>query len=71
MKTICERHIEAQVQRGRTCVACEMESLQQQISRAQMLSTRMWNWMRNPAHAHELTGDELQARFLREFRGAT
>jgi len=48
-----------------------MESLQQQITRAQMLSTRMWNWMRNPDHAKDLTGDELQARFQREFRGAT
>ncbi|WP_454004945.1 hypothetical protein [Alcaligenes sp. Marseille-Q7550] len=68
MKAICERHREAQAHRGRQCVACEIEDLQLQITRAQLPATAMWNWMNNPVNAKDLTGDELRLRFLREFR---
>lgn len=68
MKVTCERHSEAQMHRGRECIACEIEGLQQQITRAQLPATAMWNWMNNPANAKNLTGDELRLRFLREFR---
>ncbi|QHS36083.1 hypothetical protein GWQ43_08430 [Alcaligenes faecalis] len=66
----CEKHSEAQVHRGRTCVACEIENLQQQVTRAQFPATRMWSWMNNPENAKDLTGEQLRQRFLREFRQA-
>ncbi|MCR4145340.1 hypothetical protein [Alcaligenes faecalis] len=70
----CEKHSEAQVHRGRTCVACEIDELQRQITGAQMLSTRMWNWMNNPENAKVRTADlgteQFRQRFLQEFRQA-
>lgn len=70
----CEKHSEAQVHRGRTCVACEIESLQKQITAAQLLSTAMWNWMNNPENMTKLTTglstEQFRQRFLREFRQA-
>lgn len=71
MKVTCERHSEAQVHRGRQCVACEIEDLQQQITRAQFVSSIMWAWMNNPANTKDLTGEEVRQRFLQEFRKAT
>lgn len=72
MKVTCEKHSEAQVHRGRTCVACEIDELQRQITGAQMLSTRMWNWMNNPENmmnlTTELTTEQFRQRFLQEFR---
>lgn len=74
MKATCEKHSEAQVYRGRTCVACEIESLQKQITAAQLLSTAMWNWMNNPENTAvrntELDTEQFRQRFLREFRQA-
>lgn len=74
MKATCEKHSEAQVHRGRTCVACEIESLQKQITAAQLLSTAMWNWMNNPENmtklTTELSTEQFRQRFLREFRQA-
>lgn len=72
MKVTCEKHSEAQVHRGRTCVACEIDELQRQITGAQMLGTRMWNWMNNPENmmnlTTELTTEQFRQRFLQEFR---
>lgn len=74
MKYSCEKHSEAQVHRGRTCVACEIDELQRQITSAQMLSTRMWNWMNNPENTKVRTTDldteQFRQRFLQEFRQA-
>ncbi|HBQ90973.1 MAG TPA: hypothetical protein DD803_16175 [Alcaligenes faecalis] len=74
MNYSCEKHSEAQVHRGRTCVACEIEDLQRQITGAQMLSTRMWNWMNNPENimvrGAELDAEQFRRRFLQEFRQA-
>lgn len=74
MNYSCEKHSEAQVHRGRNCVACEIESLQKQITAAQLLSTAMWNWMNNPentaARNTELDTEQFRQRFLREFRQA-
>lgn len=74
MKYSCEKHSEAQVHRGRTCVACEIDELQRQITGAQMLSTRMWNWMNNPENTMvrnaELDTEQFRQRFLQEFRQA-
>jgi hypothetical protein len=75
MKYSCEKHSEAQVHRSRTgCVACEIESLQKQITAAQLLSTAMWNWMNNPENTAvrntELDTEQFRQRFLREFRQA-
>lgn len=74
MKVTCEKHSEAQVHRGRTCVACEIHELQRQITGAQMLSTRMWNWMNNPENTRvrttELETEQFRQRFLQEFRQA-
>ncbi|MHC3915170.1 hypothetical protein ACI0FN_01133 [Alcaligenes nematophilus] len=74
MKATCEKHREAQVHRGRTCVACEIESLQKQITAAQLLSTAMWNWMNNPENTAvrntELDTEQFRQRFLQEFRQA-
>lgn len=75
MKVNCEKHSEAQVHRSRTgCVACEIEDLQRQITGAQMLSTRMWNWMNNPENTTvrntELDTEQFRQRFLQEFRQA-
>ena len=70
----CEKHSEAQAHRGRTCVACEIDELQRQITGAQMLSTRMWNWMNNPENtkvrATDLDVEQFRQRFLQEFRQA-
>lgn len=70
----CEKHSEAQVHHGRTCVACEIESLQKQITAAQLLSTAMWNWMNNPENTAvrntELDTEQFRQRFLQEFRQA-
>lgn len=72
MKYSCEKHSEAQVHRGRTCVACEIDELQRHITGAQMLSTRMWNWMNNPENTKVRTTDldteQFRQRFLQEFR---
>lgn len=75
MKATCEKHSEAQIHRSRTgCVACEIDELQRQITGAQMLSTRMWNWMNNPENTKMRTTDldteQFRQRFLREFRQA-
>lgn len=74
MNYSCEKHSEAQVHRGRTCVACEIESLQKQITAAQLLSTAMWNWMNNPENmtklTTELSTEQFRQRFLQEFRQA-
>lgn len=75
MNYSCEKHSEAQVHRSRTgCVACEIDELQRQITGAQMLSTRMWNWMNNPENmtklTTELSTEQFRQRFLQEFRQA-
>ena len=75
MKVICEKHSEAQVHRSRTgCIACEIDELQRQITGAQMLSTRMWNWMNNPdntiVRGTQLDTEQFRQRFLQEFRQA-
>lgn len=74
MNYSCEKHSEAQVHRGRTCVACEIDELQRQITGAQMLSTRMWNWMNNPENTRvrttDLEAEQFRQRFLQEFRQA-
>lgn len=74
MNYSCEKHSEAHVHRGRTCVACEIESLQKQITAAQLLSTAMWNWMNNPENTKVRTTDldteQFRQRFLQEFRQA-
>ena len=74
MKYSCEKHSEAQVHRGRSCVACEIDELQRQITSAQMLSTRMWNWMNNPENTKVRTTDldteQFRQRFMQEFRQA-
>ncbi|UQN37275.1 hypothetical protein MTR80_06110 [Alcaligenes aquatilis] len=74
MNYSCEKHSEAQVHRGRNCVACEIDELQRQITGAQMLSTRMWNWMNNPENtmvrSTELNTKQFRQRFLQEFRQA-
>lgn len=74
MKVTCEKHSEAQAHRGRTCVVCEIDELQRQITGAQMLSTRMWNWMNNPENTRVRTTDleteQFRQRFLQEFRQA-
>ncbi len=74
MKYSCEKHSEAQVHRGRICVACEIDELQRQITGAQMLSTRMWSWMNNPENttvrATDLDTEQFRQRFLQEFRQA-
>ncbi|MFD4120318.1 hypothetical protein ACFWQD_03340 [Alcaligenes faecalis] len=75
MKVICEKHSEAQVHRSRTrCIACEIDEMQRQITSAQMLSTRMWNWMNNPENTivrgTQLDTEQFRQRFLQEFRQA-
>lgn len=74
MNYSCEKHSEAQAHRGRTCVACEIDSLQKQITAAQLLSTAMWNWMNNPENTAvrntELNTEQFRQRFLQEFRQA-
>lgn len=74
MNYSCRKHSEAQVHRGRACVTCEIESLQKQITAAQLLSTAMWNWMNNPENTAvrnaELDSEQFRQRFLREFRQA-
>lgn len=75
MKVTCEKHNEVQVHRSRTgCIACEIDELQRQITGAQMLSTRMWNWMNNPENTRVRTTDleteQFRQRFLQEFRQA-
>jgi hypothetical protein len=51
-----------------------MDELQRQITGAQMLSTRMWNWMNNPENTRVRTTDleteQFRQRFLQEFRQA-
>ncbi|XJC79902.1 hypothetical protein ACHFCA_35015 (plasmid) [Delftia tsuruhatensis] len=55
-------------------MACEIDSLQKQITVAQLLSTRMWNWMNNPENTvvrnTELNTEQFRQRFLQEFRQA-